>query len=109
MNYLNLRISIIFPSYNGENYLIRNLDSIKKLNNLNEIELVIIDNNSNDSSIKIIESYKKNIQIKLIKGNTNLGFSKACNIGALNAEGEFIFITNQLSINDYFDKMCLEV
>ena len=95
MNDLNLRISIIFPSYNGEDYLIRNLDSIKRLNNLNEIELVIIDNNSNDSSIEIIESYKKNIQIKLIKKNTNLGFSKACNIGALNAEGEFIFITNQ--------------
>ena len=95
MNDLNLRISIIFPSYNGEDYLIRNLDSIKRLNNLNEIELVIIDNNSNDSSIEIIESYKKNIQIKLIKGNINLGFSKACNIGALNAEGEFIFITNQ--------------
>ena len=107
MTYLNLRISIIFPSYNGENYLIRNLDSIKRLNNLNEIELVIIDNNSNDSSIEIIESYKKNIQIKLIKGNTNLGFSKACNIGALNAEGEFIFITNQDVIfpPEFFSKL----
>ena len=100
MNTMNLRISIVFPSYNGEDYLIRNLDSIKRLNKLNEIELVIIDNNSNDSSIEIIESYKKNIQIKLIKRNTNLGFSKACNIGALNAEGEFIFITNQDVIKD---------
>lgn len=107
MNNVNLRISIIFPSYNGENYLIRNLDSIKKLNSLNEIELVVIDNNSNDSSIEIIESYKKNIQIKLIKGNTNLGFCKACNIGALNAEGEFIFITNQDVIfpPEFFSKL----
>lgn len=107
MNELNQKISIIFPSYNGENYLARNLDSIQRLNNINEIELVIIDNNSNDSSIEIIESYKKNFKIKLIKGKTNLGFSKACNIGALNAEGEFIFITNQDMIfpPDFFSKL----
>ena len=107
MNNLNLRVSVIFPTYNGENFLKRNLDSIKRLININEIELVIIDNNSNDSSIEIVESYKKNIHIKLIKKNSNLGFSKACNIGALNANGEFLFITNQDVIfsAEFFSKL----
>ena len=45
MNTDNPKISIIFPSYNGERFLKRNLDSIKNLSNLNEIELIIIDNN----------------------------------------------------------------
>jgi len=88
-------ISIIFPSYNGEKFLNRNLDSIKKLSSINNIELIIVDNNSNDSSIKIIESYKNDIKIKLIKQEKNLGFAKACNIGARHAQGEFLFITNQ--------------
>ena len=89
------KISIIFPSYNGEKFLRRNLDSIMGLKNLNEIELVIIENNSSDSSEKIINSYSNSIDINLIKQNKNLGFARACNIGALHAKGEFIFITNQ--------------
>jgi len=95
MDESNLKISIIFPSYNGEKFLNRNLNSIKNLSNLDEIELIIIDNNSSDSSIEIIKSYDKIINIKLIKQKSNLGFAKACNIGALNAKGVFIFTTNQ--------------
>lgn len=91
----NPKISIIFPSYNGEKFLERNLNSIKNLNNLKEIELIIIDNKSKDSSLEIINSYNSEINVKLIKQNNNLGFAKACNIGALNARGEFIFTTNQ--------------
>lgn len=95
MDDFNTKISIIFPSYNGEKFLKRNLESIKNLTNLYEIELIIIDNNSNDSSIEIIHDYKKDINIKLFRKYNNLGFAKACNIGVLNAKGEFIFITNQ--------------
>jgi len=100
-------ISIIFPSFNGEKFLHKNLESIKTLNNLNEIELIIIDNNSNDSSIQIIESYKNCINIKLLKQKKNLGFAKACNIGALHAKGKFIFITNQdvILLPDFFLKL----
>jgi len=94
MNNSHPKISIIFPSYNGENVIFKNLKSIEKLENLNEIELVIIDNNSIDSTKEIIKSFK-NININLIEADDNLGFAKACNIGAIKAKGEFIFITNQ--------------
>lgn len=95
MNELKVLISIIFPSFNGEPFLAQNLESIQKLANLNEIELIIIDNNSTDFSLRLIEAYKNKITIKLIKNKKNMGFAKACNIGVLNASGEFIFITNQ--------------
>ncbi len=95
MDELNSKISIIFPTYNGEKYLKRTFDSIKNLNVLEEVELIIIDNNSNDSSLDIIDSYKPYINIKLIKQNSNQGFAKACNIGVIKAKSEFIFITNQ--------------
>ena len=89
------KISIIFPSYNGEKFLDRNLDSIITLSKFNEIELVIIDNKSNDRSKEIIKSYRKVLNINLIELNRNVGFAKACNLGVSYAKGEFLFITNQ--------------
>ena len=107
MDKITPKISIIFPSYNGERFLKRNLNSIKKLSYLNEIEIIIVDNNSTDSSIEIIKSYKKEINIKLIEQKVNLGFAKACNIGTLYAKGEFVFFTNQDVIypSNFFQKL----
>ena len=101
------KISIIFPSYNGEKFLHRNLDSIKQLSNLNEIELIIVDNNSKDSSKEIIKSYSKTLHVKLVELNNNVGFAKACNLGATYAKGEFIFITNQdmLFLKNFFQEL----
>jgi len=101
------KISIIFPSYNGEKFLCRNLDSIKQLSNLNEIELIIVDNNSKDSSKEIIKSYSKTLHIKLVELNNNVGFGKACNLGATYAKGEFLFITNQdtLFLKNFFQEL----
>ena len=109
MNESKPRISIIYPSFNGEPYLKKNLDSIKNLTNLNEIELIIVDNNSTDLTIKIIESYKNKIRIKLIKNKVNIGFAKGCNIGVINANGDFIFITNQDTIfpQNFFESLLI--
>jgi len=106
-NKIDPKISIIFPLFNGEKFLKRNLDSIRNLPNLENLELVIIDNNSNDSGIKVIESYNKYLNIKLIKNNKNMGFAKACNLGASMANGLFIFITNQDVIfpKDFFQEL----
>ncbi|MFX1385271.1 MAG: glycosyltransferase family 2 protein [Promethearchaeota archaeon] len=88
------KISIVFPCYNGEMYLYENLESIKHLSNINEIEVIIVDNNSNDSSKQIIKSFK-GINLILIEKSKNLGFAEACNIGVKNSNGEYVFITNQ--------------
>ncbi len=87
-------ISIIFPSFNGEDVLYKNLHSIQNLINLNEIELVIIDNNSEDSTKTLIKSFKE-LNVNLIEQDSNLGFAKACNIGVLHSKGKYVFITNQ--------------
>ena len=107
MNEKKPQISIVYPSFNGEPYLKKNLDSIKNLTNLDEVELVIVDNNSTDLTIKLIESYKNKIKIKLINKKINIGFAKGCNIGVINASGEFIFITNQDTIfpQNFFESL----
>lgn len=88
-------ISIIFPMYNGEKFLSKNLNSIIKIKNSDQLELIIIDNNSKDSSVEIVLNFSKLINIKMIRLTSNVGFAKACNIGASKAKGKFIFITNQ--------------
>jgi GT2 family glycosyltransferase len=100
-------ISIIIPSYNGAPCLKKNLESIKSLTNLKEIELVIVDNKSIDSTISVIKSYEKDIKIKLIENGSNVGFAEACNSGVLNSESKFVFITNQdvLFPPDFFTKL----
>jgi hypothetical protein len=95
MNSSKAKISIIFPSYNGEDVIFTNLKSIENLNNSNEIELIIIDNNSIDSTKEIIKSFKNRLNIKLFESYTNLGFAKACNLAVIKAKGDFIYITNQ--------------
>lgn len=90
----NIKVSIIFPSYNGESVIYNCLKSVENLNNLNEIELIVVDNNSNDSTIEIVQSFKKNYII-LLGQKSNLGFANACNLAVSKARGEFIFITNQ--------------
>lgn len=87
-------ISIIFPSFNGEKVIRKNLISIKNLSNISDIEIVIIDNNSSDSTKKTIKSFNS-LNINLIEMNSNLGFAKACNIGVKESLGHYIFITNQ--------------
>ena len=90
----NIKISIIFPSYNGENVIHDCLKSVENLDNSIEIELIIVDNNSTDSTVDIIKSFKK-INLTLLEQKSNLGFARACNLVVNNAKGEFIFITNQ--------------
>ena len=96
-------ISIIFPSFNGEDVLYKNLHSIQNLINLNEIEIVIIDNNSKDSTKTLVKSFKE-LNINFIEQKSNLGFAKACNIGVSHSKGKYIFITNQDVIfpSDFF-------
>ncbi|MBN1800205.1 MAG: glycosyltransferase family 2 protein, partial [Candidatus Lokiarchaeota archaeon] len=104
MTFSEPKISIIFPSYNDEDMIADNLKSIENLKNSPEIEIVIIDNNSIDCSKDMIKSFRS-LDINLIELDYNSGFAKACNIGALNAKGDYIFITNQDMIfpSDFFE------
>ena len=54
-----IKISIIFPSFNGENLIYNCLESIQNLDNINEIELIVVDNDSTDSTKEIVKSFNK--------------------------------------------------
>ncbi len=72
---MSKRIQILMSSYNGEEYIRKQLDSI--INQDTEVSLLIRDDGSSDSTIDIIREYTEKYNfIKLVAGN-NLGVIKS--------------------------------
>ena len=79
-------LSIIIVNYKSWSVLEKCLESILS-QGINDIEVIIVDNNSNDGLITKFK--KKYINFKWISNKINAGFSKACNQGAEIAKNEY--------------------
>ena len=86
----NIKISIIIPIYNNQNYIKHTLDSINN-QNLSPIEIICIDNNSSDNSLNILKEYEKKQNNIIILQEKNQGASYARNLGISKARGEYIY------------------
>jgi glycosyltransferase involved in cell wall biosynthesis len=83
-------ISIIIPTYNGENYLSRSIDSALNQQFAGSIQIVIVDDGSNDRTPDIIRKYcdeHSNI-FSITQRNSRQGVAR--NQGLLAASGEFV-------------------
>lgn len=91
-------LSIVILSYNTKNITDRCLSKLKKSiryckNKLkNEIEVIVVDNNSSDNSPEMIK--RKYPWVKLIVSRTNTGFSRGNNIGMKASSKPFILLIN---------------
>ena len=84
-----MKLSIIVPVYNVEDYLRKCLDSLVK-QTLKDIEIIVVNDESPDNSQKIIDEYvKKYDNIKAYK-KKNGGLSSARNYGLKYATGEYV-------------------
>ena len=83
-----LKVSIIVPVYNVENYIEKCLDSLLS-QSLNEIEIIVVNDGSTDNSYEIIKSimdkHPNRIQYFIKK---NGGQGSARNLGIEHARGE---------------------
>lgn len=85
----NVKISVIVPVYNVENYLRQCLDSIIN-QTLEEVEIICVNDGSTDKSPQILEEYaQKDERIKIIN-KENKGLGAARNTGIDHAIGEYI-------------------
>jgi glycosyltransferase involved in cell wall biosynthesis len=101
-------ISIITPTFNSEQTIEKNVNSIINQTNKN-FEHIIIDNLSKDNTIGIINKiYKENNLLRLLRIISELdsGISEAFNKGIENAKGEIIGILN--SDDSYFNNSVFE-
>lgn len=102
----DIKISVIIPIYNTQDYLKECLDSVIN-QTLLDIEIICIDNNSSDNSKFILQKYlKEDYRISLIELNKNYGAGEARNIGLKIAKGEFISFLD--SDDFYFSNLVLE-
>lgn len=66
-------------------------DCIDSLAGVKDIRIIVVDNASTDGSEKAVVDHPN---VKLIRSNENLGFGKACNLGAKHADGDFLLFLN---------------
>ena len=85
-------LSIVIVSYNVKDKLRANLESIFKSKVDFSFEVFVVDNDSGDFSAEMVESDFP--QVKLIKNDKNLGFSRANNLAIEKSEGDFILLLN---------------
>ena len=90
-----MKLSIIIPTYNEEEYLPRLLKSIKN-QDFNDYEIIVADNNSKDNTLNIAEKYGCNI----VPGGLP---ATGRNNGAKVANGEIlIFLDSDLELSENY-------
>ena len=85
-----IKVSVILPVYNIENYVSKCLDSVIN-QTLKDIEIICINDCSSDSSKDIVLEYaKKDKRIKLINHEENQGLGFARNTGIINSQSDYL-------------------
>lgn len=86
-----MKLSIIVPVYNCENYLAKCIDSLLNQDLQEEYEIIIVNDGSTDESEQIMQAYAKKYPEKIQAfSKENGGQSSARNLGLQYAKGEFL-------------------
>lgn len=85
------RVSIVIVNWNSGNQLRECVQSINEFHCGIVSDVIIVDNASIDGSEQLPHS---ELSVRSIPAGKNLGFGKACNLGARHAKAEFILFLN---------------
>lgn len=87
-------ISVCMATYNGEKYIVQQIDSI--LTQLKkEDELIISDDGSTDNTIKVIQNTYKDQRIRIVSNEGNHGYTPNFYNALKYAKGDYIFLSDQ--------------
>lgn len=102
-----IKISVVMPVYNVEEYLEQCIDSILN-QTLKEIELICINDASTDDSLNILEKYAmQDERVRIINYTQNCSASQARKDGVNMAKGEYIMF---MDADDYWNlETCAEL
>jgi GT2 family glycosyltransferase len=83
-------VSVLMSVYNGQQYLVEAIESIRS-QTFTGFEFIILDDASSDDTWNILESYaKKDARITLIHNEENIGLTRSLNKGLSVARGKYI-------------------
>ena len=105
MENTRVKVSIIVPIYNVEDYLEKCLDSLTG-QTLKEIEILAVNDGSIDGSLKILERYSEKFSSIVVLSKENGGLSDARNYAFPYIHGEYVGFVDS---DDYVDPTMYEV
>ena len=91
---MNPTISVIIPTYNGEEFLGAALESVRE-QYCEEIEIVVVDDGSTDRTMEIIGDFAKTLPLRLITPGRIGNWIAATNLGLREARGEWACFLHQ--------------
>lgn len=104
-------VSIALATYNGEQYLKEQLDSILE-QSYTDIEIIVCDDCSTDSTQKILEEYqKKDSRFKFYINERNLGFKKNFEKCISLCNGKYIALSDQDDVwtKDHIERLVSKI
>lgn len=100
--YEQKKISVVMATYNGEKYILEQLDSLRDQTYVPD-EVIICDDCSTDNTLALLKKYIKNNNMKNWKVEqniNNIGWKKTFWNLLQQAKNEFIFLSDQDDIWD---------
>ncbi len=95
-NIINVKVSVVLCTYNGEKYLQDQLASLLEQTRLPD-ELVVVDDQSTDNTLSIVFDYARKIKfpVSIYRNSENLGVTDNYARGTALAHGDIIFYCDQ--------------
>ncbi len=85
-------VTVIIPNYNGKDYIVDCLNSLKAQTIASRLQIIVVDNDSRDgSNLMAIECCP---EAELVQLSQNYGFSRAVNEGIRRAKTPYILLLN---------------
>lgn len=98
-----MKISIAMATYNGEKYILEQLESFV-MQTRQPDELMITDDCSTDGTVNILKNFQKNapFTVKIYINDTNLGYTQNFNKALQLCSGDLVFLSDQDDV--WFDE-----
>jgi glycosyltransferase involved in cell wall biosynthesis len=88
-------VSIAMTTYNGEKFLIKQLDSLVN-QTYHNIEIIIVDDCSSDKTLNILNQYsKENSNIQILANEKNIGLHNNFEKALKHCKGDYIALCDQ--------------
>ena len=106
-----MKLSIIVPVYNLENYIATTLESLLSIHFSSDFEIIVINDGSMDGSESVIHDYQQKYSQIVLYSIENQGVSNARNVAISKASGEYItFVDGDDTVEpDFFEKAVQEL
>jgi GT2 family glycosyltransferase len=88
----SITISVVIVNFRVPEFLLRTIQSIREADLFENTEVIVVDNASQDNSQELVS--KQFPEVQWIGLKNNIGFGKACNVGAQSARGKFLLLLN---------------